>query len=322
MSCTRALCERLDVLLHLSPPAWDPRRLHAPRFALCGAASGVHLAWRMLLAAYALSVSLVNRAAATEPARYAAYLTVHGVWLTVAYFVCAALTAALAAWRPALLKTRAHGLHARATQLLFAIAVPFQLVIVTLYWLLLAAPQPNAFRAWDNIESHGIKFALLWADLLVSAMVLPTPQLLVTLACAAVYLAINLAVTLSSYPVYSVLKWNSGASAVLVGGAMAYMVSAFFLAQCLARARDRLAARLRRPAQGGSSSSSSSGSSALLGEAEGAGEDADLYPTEFSDDHASRARLCDCRCASGSAEAQAAGAEREASALRQVAAEF
>jgi hypothetical protein len=312
MACTRALCERLDSLLHLSPAAWDARRLHAPRFAPCGAAraASLHLAWRLFLAAYALTVSVVDRAASTEPGRYASYLTVHGVWLTVAYFLCAALTAALAAWRPALLKTRAHALHARATQLLFAIAVPFQLVIVTLYWLLLATPQPSAFRAWDNYESHGIKMALIWADLLVSAMVLPTPQLLVTLACAAVYLAINLGVTLSSYPVYSVLKWNSAASAVLVGGAMAYMIFAFFLAQCLARARDRLAHRLRAAAQG----SGSSGSALLEGASsgEGAGGSDALFPEEFSDDAQSRARLCDCRCAPGSAEAQAPAAAEPA----------
>ena len=37
-----------------------------------------------------------------------------------------------------------------ASLLVFSIAVPFQLVVVTLYWLLLATPYTNPVRAWGE----------------------------------------------------------------------------------------------------------------------------------------------------------------------------
>lgn len=292
-----SLLERLDVFFCLSPSAWDSRRTFAPRFHLLGSPDSngaLFLFWRLFLAAYCLSVSVVNRAISVD-SHYSAYLTVHSVWLVTAYFLSSALTAVLARCAPSLLATPAHALHARATQLIFSMAVPFQLVVVTLYWLLLASPQPNALRTWDNIESHGIKFALVWADLLCGSMVLATPQLLLTLSAAAIYLLINLAVTLTSYPVYSVLKWDSGASAVLIVGALVYMTVAFFLAQLLARLRDRLA--LAHNSQ--------------KGEGSAAQAEPQLYPLQFADDSLAR-RLCDCCCAAAPAPESAGSGTAQA----------
>lgn len=286
------MCTRLFSFLALDAPAWDARRLYAPRvhlFSSARASGQAHLLWKAFLVAYSLSVSIVNADLQGGP-RYMTYLTVHGVWLTVAYFIASAACAATAHWAPALAQTPAYALHARATQLLFAIALPFQLVIVTLYWLLLAQAQPSPLYVWDNLESHGLKAVLIWTDLLVGSMALPTPQLLVTLGAALIYLVINLAVTLTSYPVYSVLKWNSGASAVLVLGALVYMVLAFFLAQTLARVRDAWALQRAKRLHAG----------ALLGAEE---QDA-LYPLQFSDDGAAP---CACSCAAARSAGGAQG---------------
>jgi hypothetical protein len=186
----------------------------------------------------------------------------------------------------------------RGTALLLAIAAPFQLVIVLLYWLLLAGPQPTPFAVWDNAESHAVKGALIWLDVLVSATRLPAPHALVTLASALVYLATNAAVSLADAPVYSVLTWRTGGSAVLVVGATALAVAAFFLASSLARARDALARRGAKQGGGGSGG---------LGGGSGAGSA--TYPRVFDDDD--DVRVCPCGARARAAVAAVETAEQE-----------
>lgn len=258
-------------------PSWDARRIYAPRFHTSGA---LHLCWRIFLAVYSISVSIENTVLNGGP-RYLSYLTNQGIWLTVSYFVFSALASLVVyfikgaptqggkAWR-----------HLEIfIQLLFSIALPMQLVIVVLYWLLLAAPQVSALRTWDNLESHGIKFALIWSDLLVGSMVLPRAQVIVTLGCAGIYILINLAVTLSTgIPVYSVLKWKDASSGILVGGSMVFVIVAFFLGRWISVYRDALAlARRKKRVVGGQ----------IKVEEEG-GEEDSPYPSRFRDDEEGR----------------------------------
>ena len=199
--------------------SWDARRLWTSRFA--PERPALWLLYRALVFLYSLSVSIVDRAISAEPShRYIAYLTVQGVWLTVCYFTCALLvTACVAAWpslrdalEPACATPQPHvalsrparlawvGLG-RATQLLWCVALPFEVVIVTLYWLLLATPKNSALAAWDNAESHGVKLLLLLLELALSSMTLPDAHSFVLAAALTGYLITNCWVTLTEYPV-------------------------------------------------------------------------------------------------------------------------
>jgi len=202
--------------------------------------------WKLFLAAYSFGVSVEN-VVLHDNARYLAFLTNQGIWLTISYFIFSALASVVVRFTPSLsVDNHAWRLFLMVTQLLFSISLPIQLVIVTLYWLLLASPQPSSLLYWDNLESHGIKFALIWLDLLTGSMTLPPPQCIATLSASIIYAVINLSVTLSTYPVYTVLKWRDWGSLVLIVGALLYAVFAFFLGNMLSRSRDALALYLNK----------------------------------------------------------------------------
>ena len=252
-----SLMARADAFLGL--PSFDRRRLWAPRFR-GAAASRLHLCWRIFAFAYALSVSAFD-ASLFVGGRYLEYLTVQSVWTVVAYFALQlALHVAVRA-RPALgagarfdelslargPAAAAWAAAQRAALVLFTIAVSFELVVVVLYWLLLASPQPSPLRAWDNAESHGVKLLLMYAELLVTpARPGADAMLSLPLAAGAVYLCVNAGVTLQSgRPVYGILNWRSAGSAVIVVGALAFLCVAFALAAAGASARDAAVARAR-----------------------------------------------------------------------------
>ena len=270
---------------------WDARRLWTPRW---GTPAPLWLAYRALLALYAVVVSSIGRAIFVGTSeRYMAYLTYQSVWLTVCYLCCqAAVAACVAAWpslRDALepsagtpaphvtlspLQRAAWVGLARATQLLWCIALPFEAAVVTMYWLLLATPEPDQLRTWSNMcvggaafslslslslslshanapppppcsESHGIKLLLLLIDLLASAMVLPDVHGVVVAAAVAGYVITNAWVSLTQAPVYSILSWRTPYSAALVSGVVLYVALAFFAAAAVAHARDALACKVR-----------------------------------------------------------------------------
>ena len=279
----RTIMERLDAYI-FGGTGMDMRRITAPRFHFCSWSPVLHLFWKTFLAGYSFSVSIANRVIVGSSSKYLSYLTVHGVWVVVAYFLCSCIACWVVYLAPSLTKHPWFAFHCRATQCLFAIGVPFQLTIVTLYWALLAKtdPQSSELRVWDNIESHGIKFMLIWLDLLSSSLRLPHPQLLITIGAALVYLFVNLGVTLSSSPVYPILPWTTPGSGVIVVGALVLMVAAFLIAQLLARLRDRLALWLNAQHDHGA-----------------------RYPAVFDDDAAHTAKLCECTtCCPPSAAAE------------------
>lgn len=258
--------------------AWDPRRIWAPRHYLACLSKetsvNLWLVYRVLIALYALSVSIVDRTMVSYGSnKYTAYLTIQGVWLTVCYLLCSMLCFLLVYQWPELYaellppgseaveQQRAgwdrqrRALHllwvglVRATQLLFCIALPFQVVIVSLYWSLLAQTQsfPTAVGYWDNLECHGIKLVLLALDLGVSAMRLPDAHAAVTAGATVLYLIENAAITLTSEPIYFVLTWRDSGTVVLVIGVCVAVLAVFFLVSGVAFWRDRLVAAGHRP---------------------------------------------------------------------------
>jgi len=303
-SAPASLSDRFDAALGLD--AVDRRRLWAPRFAPCGRASrDAWLAWRAFAFVYSAAVSSFDAATTRDRGRYLAYLTVQSLWLVVFYFALALAAALVARLTPAAgagarleplacgggAARCAWGALQRAAALAFAVAVPFQLVVVTLYWALLATPFSDPVRAWDNAESHGVKFALIWADLLAGAGRLPDGALPLVVALGCVYLATNAAVTLATgVPVYAILNWRGAGTAVVAGGSALFLVVAFVLAAELAAARDGAAARARAAAPAGAA----------------AAEDG-AHPAAFDDDPAP-APCGGCR------RAQAAAGEASAAA--------
>ena len=147
---------------------WDARRLWTPRW---GTPQTVWLSYRLFFALYALVVSSIGRAISTETSdRYIAYLTLQGVWLAVCYLWCqVAVGACVAVWpslrdivEPTVGTPQPHVTLAplqraawvglvRATQLLWCIALPFEVSIVITYWLLLAEPDTSQINYWANV---------------------------------------------------------------------------------------------------------------------------------------------------------------------------
>ena len=164
-----AIALRADA--YLAPAFWtdfDFQRLWTPRW---GTPSAAWLGYRLFLALYALIVSSIGRAISEDTSnRYIAYLTYQSVWLTVCYLWCQlAVAACVAAW-PSLRDVLEPGVKtplphvvltplqraawvglARATQLLWCISLPFEVAVVTMYWLLLASPQPDVLNTWSNV---------------------------------------------------------------------------------------------------------------------------------------------------------------------------
>jgi hypothetical protein len=128
-------------------------------------------------------------------------------------------------------------------------------------------PRHHHPRSADNIESHGIKFMLIWLDLLFSSQRLPDSLVALTFGCALVYLCINAAVSLSTYPVYGILTWRAAGTATIAIGALVFVVVTFFLASLIAAYRDRLALRI-----------------AGSGAKDAALHDLDAWPAQFRDD--------------------------------------
>ena len=239
---------------------YDRRRIWTPRFIIGSWSNFAWVSWRVFSFLYVISVSIFNVEISHSASRYFTFLTTQSLWLVVSYFSLALACTIIVLLQPLLGKgavidpLRCNNTRMtsclwsamqRACVLIFSIAVPFQLVVVTLYWLLLATPFPNPEETWNNIESHGIKLVFVMCDVFFSAQRLPENFLSFTLFCAFIYLIINLCVTLLTYPVYSILSWRSVGTAIIVIGALFFIVFCFAAAITITAIRDRFSARIR-----------------------------------------------------------------------------
>jgi hypothetical protein len=263
---------------------YDRRRIWTPRFIIGSWSNFAWVSWRVFSFLYVISVSTFNVIISHSASRYFTFLTTQSLWLVVSYFSLALACTIVVLLQPSLGKgavieplrcnnTMSSFLWSamqRACVLIFSIAVPFQLVVVTLYWLLLATPFPNPEETWNNIESHGIKLVFVMCDVIFSAQRLPENFLSFTLFCAFIYLIINLCVTLLTYPVYNILSWRSVGTAIIVIGALFFIVFCFAVAITITAIRDRFSARIRN------SQSSSNFDSELYS--------SDSWPSIFEDD--------------------------------------
>ena len=184
-----------------------------------------------------------------------------GVWLVVVFFFLAAFAGVSALC----LRGRSRAGHApaasdlhgtsmweivdvhvrRAAQTCFVVAAAFEPVIVVLYWSMLYTngtdSTPNQYMR--DVTNHAVTFICLAVDLALGSMRLPDRQCLVAFVAGVVYLFINLGYTKTAgTPVYSVLTWADGSSAILALGALAGMCVFYFLASALAWGLDSCAA--------------------------------------------------------------------------------
>lgn len=142
---------------------WDPRRLWVARFT-CGTTLAISsrrlLAWRTVVALYIFCAGAwLVYDQPNSYGFYASYLTIQGMWLTICYFVSASVLGAVTWYAPSAgakalasdsksLIELAYLGWVRATQILFELAVCYQLVIVVLYWILLAGDHPTSLSWW------------------------------------------------------------------------------------------------------------------------------------------------------------------------------
>lgn len=280
----------------------DVRRVWSPRWACCAccsrrSAGAAQLLIRGLLALWTFGTSLWNRIEFRQGdggGLDTAYLTYWGVWLTVFYTATAFACSLVAFFRPdvgACADPRSAPLPPRmrtawvalvsSSTILFSIATAVELVVVFIYWVLLAEPHYTILSTWNNAENHGVRFATMWLDMLLSAQRLPDVHVAPLVLLAILYLCTNATISILVGQVYSIIDWRKSSGAVPIIGVTAFVFASFYIAALVVSLRDVLAARVR--------------SSEALSEG--------AYPNVFSDDPSPlpcgccrRRRAC-CGCA-------------------------
>jgi hypothetical protein len=238
---------------------------------------------------------------------YEAFLTNQGKWLVIMYFFCAVVMSCAVLFNPPGYKfedREGQGLARRlavrwwqgwklATHALQELAVVFEIVIVILYWLMLKPSGYSSVAArFRDFHSHGAHMALVTFDaLVVSSSIFPDRHSIMILVATIGYLLWNLRETMRLGPVYPVLKWDDGASGILVVASILLTQGAFFAMQLCVALRDRAAKRLHASKWGPQKDLGASAS------ASDAAWEA-VFPLTFADD-ATVARPCySCTCCS------------------------
>ena len=269
MSAPLSWAARLDAWLW---PVVDVRRAWTPRFTagcLSRAASRRSLlAWRALSASWMLGVQLWAWGRSLKPDFHLAYLTHDGMWLNIAYF-CVSVGLTLTAAAPGAAgcactvsrdSSSAWGrrvrLHAhRLAQVLLAVALSWETIIVLLFWVLLFRGTPDGEEPglyyFSNVVIHGSVAVHPWVDLVVGSNTLPDRLSLPVLGASVLYLLLNLGVSRSLRPVYPVLTWTRGGDAVLVLGTLLLILAVFFAGAWVAHALERCSRRGRGGGGGG-----------------------------------------------------------------------
>lgn len=246
-----------DVCVRLwpsSPAAWDARRLVNSVWS--GRTGSLVLTfYRFIIAAYLISVALYDWSRNNpRPATYLCFLTNIGVWCCILYFWSAvalgvlvhADTWAQARGRECLTAANSVSFRTltRCTQMLFQFSVTLEVIIVSLYWLMLykSAP-PTAIATWINSTVHAVAGAAVWLDLLIGANRPIDAHVSAVVILGLAYLLLNLSITLTVQVLYPILTWRDSGSFVLAAGTLLGVVLIYFGVSSIAFVRDALVTR-------------------------------------------------------------------------------
>jgi hypothetical protein len=125
-------------------------------------------------------------------------------------------------------------------------SIPFQVVVVALYWALVYAAGDNSqdFEWFLDITQHGAACTFIWIDLLISRMRLPDRHSIIAFMAAIVYVCWNAGYTLTQPPaLYSILTWTSAASAYYSIGAVAGVCIMFFVGSAVSAVLEKCSRR-------------------------------------------------------------------------------
>lgn len=242
---------------------WSPydfRRLWTPRFMIYNEhLSGfLYLLGRLIATSYLFSTAVFDASETNAtPGFYIAFLTIQGVWLTICYFVSVTLLSFVTYVKPYLcnysnpvIPHPSHWTHyaycgwLRATHVLFEIAICYELIIVALYWTLLAGNHVTLKAWYKDIAVHGLMFAFIWTELFLSSHRLPDRHAWIILGTTFGYILWNIGVTFTVHYVYPVLKWDGAGSVILAIGSIIFAILVFFLGSSIAYIRDSIASKI------------------------------------------------------------------------------
>jgi hypothetical protein len=265
--------------------------------------------WRTVVFVMLFATLCVSWATTSKPAIWPAYLTHWGAVSTMTFFGVSALSGWLALYyfRHALTKeqlsTGALGRLCRATTILFELATSLELLIVALYWSVVYRPQDDAteLKAWVNCTVHAACCGSLLADLLVSGNRPLDLHAFLIFSVGLVYMVVNAAVSKTVQPLYAVLTWDDGKSAVVVvGGLLAVMLN-FTAISFVALLRDRTAARCHgAAARGRGRDDSGAQASLVLLEPQSGGGEGCADFTDLGTIPCTQFALCRCPCRASS----------------------
>jgi len=249
------LLERIDQFWWSS---YDFRRLWTPRFLLKNERTSalIYLIIRSIATAFLFSTAVFDASETNStPSFYIAFLTIQGVWLTICYFVSVTLLSFVTFLKPYLCNYSNPAVPEpkvwheyiyygwlRATHVLFEIALCYEFIIVVLYWTLLSGNHVTPKAWYKDIAVHGLMFAFIWTELLVSSHRLPDRHSIIIFGTTIGYIIWNIAVTFTVHYVYPVLKWDGVGSVILAIGSIIFAILVFFLGSSVAYIRDYLAA--------------------------------------------------------------------------------
>lgn len=249
---------------------WDPRRAFMARWrrqcfgpVRCTAALAL---WRTVVFLYLLTIILFAWSTTTHPNIWIAFLTNWGLSTTCLHFGFSGIigwlvlmsyrrakrvghaTASETLGRPTYsinIKSRLSLAAFRGALYLFEIATTLETLIVVLYWTLLydqAARDLPPRQKWINFSCHAVPATVLWIDLMLGCHRPIDSHVFMILGIGLVYMGVNYAASAGTgTPLYPVLTWKDGKSAILVCAAMVGLVFAFFLISTGAWIRDRIA---------------------------------------------------------------------------------
>jgi hypothetical protein len=94
-----------------------------------------------------------------------------------------------------------------------------ELLIVILYWGVL-----RGTPTFLNISQHGLCLAAMYIDFVFNLIIFVNSHIFICILVGAVYLIVNVIVTLTYRPVYDVLTYKDGASYLFMFMALVCMV--------------------------------------------------------------------------------------------------
>lgn len=124
----------------------------------------------------------------------------------------------------------------------FEFALTSELLITIFYWGFLFTgfkDEDTSFKKFIDFFGHAMPAGLLLIDFSFNIIPIHYRHIPLCLIALLIYAIVNIIVTLTDKPVYSLLTWNDGMSWVYIGGLAILEIGLFYLVYFIAKFKNR-----------------------------------------------------------------------------------